>query len=334
MDKTIRLAHGSGGRLSHELIRGLFLKEFENSYLLPLDDQAVFEPIKGRIAFTTDSYVVDPIFFPGGDIGVLAVNGTINDLACCGARPLYLSLGLIIEEGFPMEDLQRITGSIKTAAEASRVLVVTGDTKVVQKGKADRIFINTSGIGVVEEDVWISSKNARPGDVVIISAPIAEHGLAILTAREDLGFENTFRSDTAPLWGLVEKILKVAEIHSMRDPTRGGLATALNEIAISSNVCITISEEEIPIKDSVKGACELLGLDPLYIANEGILILIAPAENAGNILSAMRKNPLGKGARIIGEVTTEPQAMVLLKTKIGGRRILQMQTEDLLPRIC
>jgi hydrogenase expression/formation protein HypE len=335
MNTKIRLAHGSGGKLTHQIIRDLFLPNFSNSYLEPLNDQAVIDLERLRLAFTTDSYVVDPIFFPGGDIGVLAVNGTINDLAMCGARPLFLSLGLIIEEDFPMQDLQRIVDSIKEASGKNRVAIVTGDTKVVQKGKGDKIFINTSGIGIVQGPFDISSNKARPGDIVILSGSIAEHGIAILSARERLDLDTEFLSDTASLWGLVERMLSQAEgIHSLRDPTRGGIASALNEIASSSGVCITLFEDRVPIRPQVKSICELLGLDPLYIASEGRLLAVVLPEIGEKLLEIMRSHPLGRDAAIIGQIKEAPRGSVLMKTKIGGTRIIDMMVEELLPRIC
>jgi hydrogenase expression/formation protein HypE len=331
----IQLGHGSGGKLSFELIRNIILPQFKNKYLEPLDDQAVIRFGDLRLAFTTDSYTVDPIFFPGGDIGSLAVNGTINDLATGGARPIYMSAGFIIEEGFSIEDFKRVVSSMKKTACDNGVEIITGDTKVVQKGKGDKIFINTTGIGVIEKPVNISGRNARAGDAVIVSGGIAEHGIAILSARERLGFETEFASDTRALWSLVSAILdKTNNIHCMRDPTRGGLASTLNEIATSSNVCITIFEEKIPVKSDVRSACDILGLDPLYIANEGVMVVILPEEEAEAVLEVMKTHPAGRNACIIGKVAEEPKGMVLMRTRIGGRRIVDMLTEDLLPRIC
>ena len=338
----ITLAHGSGGRAMHDLVEGIFLEYFKNPMLDRLEDQAVFE-VNGakRMAFTTDSYVVDPIFFPGGDIGKLAVHGTVNDLAMSGARPLYLSAGFILEEGFPIDDLRRITASMQAAAEEASVQIVTGDTKVVQKGGADKIFINTSGIGVVEPTANISSSNARPGDKVIVSGTIGDHGTTILIARGELELETDIESDSASLHLLVAEMLDEAlglgtpdAIRALRDPTRGGVATTLNEIAVSSDVCIEIREDLIPIREEVKGACEILGLDPLYVANEGKLIAIVSSEIADKIVERMQKNPKGIGACIIGEVKAQPQGIVSMTTGFGGTRIVDMLAGEQLPRIC
>lgn len=353
-DTHITLAHGSGGKAMHELIEGLFLEYLKNPFLEKLEDQAVFEipnnltPSNGsanqhavRLAFTTDSYVVDPIFFPGGDIGELAVNGTVNDLAMSGARPLYLSAGFIIEEGFAIEDLKRILASMRDAANRAGVDIVTGDTKVVQKGSADKIFINTAGIGVIERPVHISAARAQAGDQVILSGTIGDHGTTILIARGELELETDIESDTAPLNSLVQDMLDEAAqiadggaIHTLRDPTRGGLATTLNEIALSSEVCIEIHENRIPVREEVKGACEILGLDPLYVANEGKLVAIVAGEMAESVVARMRENPYGRDACIIGEVKTEPQGIVALVTGFGGRRIVDMLVGEQLPRIC
>jgi hydrogenase expression/formation protein HypE len=331
----ITLAHGSGGKLSYKIIKDLFLPKFNNTYLEPLNDQAVININKQPFAFTTDSYVVEPIFFPGGDIGSLSVHGTINDLAMCGARPLFLSAGFILEEGFPLDDLEKIISSMHEACKKNNVIIVTGDTKVVQKGKGDKIFINTSGIGIIQKPVNISSKNVKAGDVVLISGTIADHGVAILIARENLSFETQICSDTTSLWPLIETLLDcTTNIHCLRDPTRGGLATILNEIALASNVCIYIYEQDIPIKPEVKGACDILGLDPLYIPNEGRAVIILPENEAEKVLEVLRKHPLGKDAHIIGRVQESPGGMVLLKSRIGGTRVVDMLTEELLPRIC
>ena len=338
----ITLAHGSGGRAMHDLVEGIFLEYFRNPLLEKLEDQAVFE-VNGaiRMAFTTDSYVVDPIFFPGGDIGKLAVHGTVNDLAMSGARPLYLSAGFILEEGFPIDDLRRIAASMQTAAEEAGVLIVTGDTKVVQKGSADKIFINTAGVGVLEHSVTISSSNARPGDKVIVSGTIGDHGTTILIARGELELETDIESDSASLNKLVADIIDEVirngtpdAIRSLRDPTRGGVATTLNEIAMSSDVCIEIREDLIPVREEVKGACEILGLDPLYVANEGKLIAIVSSEIADKIVERMQKNPNGIGACIIGEVKAQPQGIVSMTTGFGGTRIVDMLAGEQLPRIC
>ena len=356
-DTHITLAHGSGGKAMHELIEGLFLDQLRNPLLEKLEDQAVFEippsaqntarntaqnsDSSVRLAFTTDSYVVSPIFFPGGDIGRLAVSGTVNDLAMSGARPLYLSAGFIIEEGFPIEDLKRILVSMRATAQEAGVEIVTGDTKVVQRGGADRIFINTSGIGIIGHPVRISAARAQPGDKVILSGSIGDHGTTIMIARGELGLETDLESDAAPLNSLVHEILEETTrflrpdaIHCLRDPTRGGVATTLNEIALASEVCIQINEEEIPLRDEVKGACELLGLDPLYVANEGKLIAIVDAEIAEPVLARMRSTRYGRDACVIGEVKAEPQGIVVMATTFGGTRIVDMLTGEQLPRIC
>ena len=333
MDRIL-LAHGSGGKLSHELIEKYFLPYFRNPFLELLNDQAVFD-IHSRVAFTTDSYVVDPVFFPGGNIGDLAINGTVNDLAMGGAKPLYLSAGFILEEGFPIKELEDILSSMKDAADSAGVIVVTGDTKVVNKGKADKIFINTSGIGVIEKPINISAHNLKVGDKIIISGPIGEHGIAVMAKREGLEFEKEIRSDTAPLNSLVSDMLSAScDIHALRDPTRGGLATILKEFAISSNVGIVIYEDKIPVKDEVRGACEILGLDPLFVANEGRLAASVSPDAAEAILKAMKRNKYGRGAEIIGEVVSEHKGVVILKTLIGGKRIIDMLMGEQLPRIC
>jgi len=299
-----------------------------------MNDSAVFE-LDGRLAFTTDSYVVNPIFFPGGDIGKLAVNGTVNDLAMMGAEPLYISLGVIIEEGLSLEDLERIVISVKEAVEEAGVKIITGDTKVVEKGKADKIFINTSGLGIIPRGIEIRGDNAKPGELVIVNGTIGDHGIAILSARNQLSFSADVKSDTAPLNKLVKIMVdSVPEVSVLRDPTRGGLATTLNEIAQASSVGIEIYESEIPIRDSVKSTCELLGLDPLYMANEGKLVAIVPEDKAESLLYVMRSSPYGKDARIIGKVTREHPGKVILITKLGSKRILDMLSGDPLPRIC
>jgi hydrogenase expression/formation protein HypE len=334
MDDTILLAHGSGGRLSHELVAKEFLPFLANSALNKLDDSAVFEA-SGRLAFTTDGYVVNPIFFPGGDIGKLAVCGTVNDLAMNGAKPLYLSLSAIIEEGFLLRELEQIVKSIKKAADEAGVSIIAGDTKVVDRGQADRLFITTSGVGMVPPGVDISGANARAGDKVLLSGTIGDHGIAIMSQREGLKFSMTLRSDCAPLNRLVSQMLEVSSrIHCLRDPTRGGLATTLNELARQSNVGITIEEAKIPVKEEVKAACELLGLDPIYVANEGKLVGIVDPADADQILARMRKNRYGRDAAIIGEVTNQHQGKVAMKTKLGPSRIVDMLSGELLPRIC
>lgn len=346
-DEQITLAHGSGGRAMHELVEGLFLEYLRNPLLEALEDQAVFEVGTGnshkpsRLAFTTDSYVVTPVFFPGGDIGRLAVSGTVNDLAMSGARPLYLSAGFILEEGFPVSDLRRILASMRAAAEEAGVQVVTGDTKVVQKGSADRIFINTSGIGVIEAPVEISATRARVGDKVILSGSLGDHGTTIMIARGELELETDIESDCAPLNTLVAEMMdeaarlgSIEALHCLRDPTRGGVATTLNEIALSSEVCIEILEERIPVREEVKGACEILGLDPLYVANEGKLVALVASEAAEPLLRRMREHPYGRDACVIGEVKQEPQGIVSMRTGFGGTRIVDMLVGEQLPRIC
>jgi hydrogenase expression/formation protein HypE len=338
-DEYITLAHGSGGKAMHELIEGLFLEYLRNPLLEALEDQAVFE-IAGhgapsRLAFTTDSYVVSPIFFPGGDIGHLAVAGTVNDLAMSGARPLYLSAGFILEEGFPIVDLKRILASMRATAEEAGVQIVTGDTKVVQRGGADKIFINTAGIGLIEHNIRISSSNARVGDKIILSGTMGDHGTTIMIERGDLELETEIQSDAAPLWSLVQAMLEMSsEIHSLRDPTRGGVATTLNEIALNSEVCMQINEELLPVREEVKGACEILGLDPLYIGNEGKLIAIVGEADAEALVAKMREHPYGREACIIGEVKAEPPGIVFMKTSFGGTRIVDMLVGEQLPRIC
>ncbi|MFQ5638189.1 MAG: hydrogenase expression/formation protein HypE [bacterium] len=334
--ETVQLSHGSGGKMMNQLIDRLFLWAFDNDELGKLDDQAVLEVHGQRLAFSTDSYVIDPIFFPGGDIGELAVNGTVNDICMCGAQPLYLSVGFIIEEGFPLADLKRVVLSMRAAAARAGVAVVTGDTKVVNKGKGDKLFINTAGIGVVEHDYVISSQNLQPGDVLLVSGSIADHGMAVLSKREALAFEIPIESDTAALNGLVQEILQAGQggIHAMRDPTRGGLAATLNEFAASSNVGIRIKEERIPVKPAVAGACEILGFDPLYVANEGKLVVAAAQDKAQAVLEAMRAHALGQEAAIIGDVVADKPGLVSLQTRIGGWRIADMLVGEQLPRIC
>ena len=332
-DKII-LAHGSGGKLAHELVEKTFVKALANPLLAKLDDSAVFD-FSGRLAFTTDSYVVSPIFFPGGDIGKLAVCGTVNDLAMSGARPLYLSLAFIIEEGLLQDELTKITGSVQEAAQEAGVEIVTGDTKVVNRGSADKLFINTAGVGIIPEGVNISGSNARPGDRVMLSGTIGDHGIAVLSQREGLSFSTQLESDCAPLGGLVAEMLKASSnIHCLRDPTRGGLATTLNELAEQSKVGVRIEEEKLPVREEVLGACEMLGFDPLYVANEGKLVAIVAAEDADRILGAMQRNRYGKGAAIIGEVRAEHPGRVVMKTLLGASRIVDMLVGDLLPRIC
>ncbi|HAL56951.1 MAG TPA: hydrogenase expression/formation protein HypE [Bacteroidetes bacterium] len=333
--KHVLLAHGGGGKLTQQLIQKMFAPQFENELLSPLHDGAVFSINGTRLALSTDSFVVNPIFFPGGTIGDLAVNGTVNDLAMCGAKPLYLSAAFIIEEGMTMEDLWRVVLSMKEATDRAGVVLVTGDTKVVDRKKGDKIFINTSGVGVMEQGVDINPANARPGDVVILSGPIALHGIAIMSVREGLEFETEICSDTAPLNGLVQDMLKASkDIHVLRDPTRGGIASALNEIAESAGVGILIREEHIPVPDEVRGACEILGLDPLYVANEGKLLAIVPRESAQEVLRAMQAHPMGKDAVVIGQVMVENPGIVLMKSRVGGTRVVDMLSGEQLPRIC
>ncbi len=333
--RNVLLAHGGGGRLTQQMIQKMFLPQFRNEFLEPLHDGAVFSLQGVRLAFSTDSYVVNPIVFPGGDIGRLAVNGTVNDLAMCGARPLYLSAAFIIEEGFPMEDLWRVVLSMQEAARRAGVALVTGDTKVVDRGKGDKIFINTSGVGVIEPGVEIHPGRAEPGDKIILSGPIALHGIAIMSVREGLEFETQIESDTAPLADLVRAMLEGGrEIHVLRDPTRGGVASALNEIAEKAQVGISIAEDRIPMGEEVKGACEILGLDPLYVANEGKLIAFVPPGTAEEVLEAMRRDPLGKDAVVIGEVVADHPGTVVMKSRIGGTRVVDMLSGEQLPRIC
>jgi hydrogenase expression/formation protein HypE len=333
--KNIVLAHGSGGKLSHQLIQKMVLPAFRNDLLEPLHDGAIFCVNGAELAFSTDSYVVKPIFFPGGDIGKLAVHGTVNDLAMCGARPLYLSAAFIIEEGFSMQDFSLILESMRQAADAAGVSFVTGDTKVVDRGKGDQIFVNTAGIGTVRPGVRIHPNRAQVGDKIIVSGEIAVHGIAIMSAREGLEFETQIASDTAPLNGLVETIFGASQnIHVLRDPTRGGVTSALTEIAESAQVGIRLVERSLPISEEVKGACEILGLDPLYVANEGKLLAFVAPDEADRVLSAMRSHSLGQKAIVIGEVVAGHPGMVTMKTHIGGRRFVDMLSGEQLPRIC
>jgi len=334
MSDTILLAHGSGGKLSHDLVEKKFLPFLANPALNKLDDSAIFEA-SGRLAFTTDSYVVNPIFFPGGDIGKLSVCGTVNDLAMNGAKPVYLSLSVIIEEGFPLDGLEQIVWSIKAAAEEAEVQIIAGDTKVVNRGQADKLFITTSGIGVISPGVDISGANAKTGDKVILSGTIGDHGIAIMSQREGLRFSVPIESDCAPLNKLVSQMLEASSrIHCLRDPTRGGLATTLNEFARQSNVGIMIQENKIPVKEGVRAACELLGLDPIYVANEGKLVAVVEPSDADKVLAQMKQNGYGGDAAIIGEVTSQPPRRVIMKTKLGPSRIVDMLSGELLPRIC
>jgi len=334
-EKKILLSHGSGGKLSFNLIKKLVLPNFNNPYLKRLDDGAILDIEGLKLAYTTDSYTVDPLFFKGGNIGELAVYGTVNDLAMCGATPLYLSCSFIIEEGFSLSLLEKIVLSMREASTIAKVDIVTGDTKVVNKGAADKIFINTSGVGIVEEGVNISGSNAKVGDVIIINGPIGSHGIAVLSEREGLKFETDIKSDTAPLSSLVADMLEISkDIHVLRDPTRGGLSTTLNEIALSSKVDIEINEGDIPIQEEVRAACEILGYDPLYLANEGKLVVFVPSEITPGVSKKMRKNRYGKESKIIGRVARKSEGKVYLNTGIGGKRIVDMLTGEQLPRIC
>jgi len=338
--EQIVLGHGSGGKLTADLIDQVFLPAFKNPILEKLDDQAVLTVGGARLAFTTDSFVVTPIFFPGGDIGRLAVYGTVNDLAMSGARPLYLSAAFILEEGLRVDDLRRVVESMRIAAAEAGVALVTGDTKVVNRGKGDQIFITTTGIGVIEGRVNISADRARPGDQIILSGYIGDHGMAIMSQRENLEFEGAITSDCASLHGLVAAMLSTPPgdgsefIHCLRDPTRGGAATTLNEIAKRAGVGMVLREQSIPVRESVRGACEVLGLDPLYVANEGKLLAVVVPERAKAVLHQMREHPLGQDAAIIGEVVAEHPGMVLMKTQIGGTRVLDVMFGEQLPRIC
>jgi hydrogenase expression/formation protein HypE len=331
----ILLGHGSGGKLTAQLIERIVLPAFRNPALDALDDQAVLPFGSGRLAFTTDSYVITPIFFRGGDIGELAVNGTVNDLAMGGARPLFLSLAFILEEGLPIADFARVVESVRRAAVRAEVQIVTGDTKVVGRGSGDKIFINTSGIGVVPEGVSLSSRNVRAGDAILLSGTIGDHGVAILSQREGLEFDGELLSDTAPLHQLAAALLQAApDTHAMRDPTRGGLAATLVEIATRQGLGMEVDETALPIKDTVRGACEILGLDPLFVANEGKLVAFVPEASAERALAALRAHPLGRDACRIGRVTGEHPRFVALRTPIGGQRILDLPFGESLPRIC
>jgi len=337
----VLLAHGGGGKLTHQLIEKMFLPAFKNQLLDVRHDGAVADLGGVKLAFTTDSYVIRPLFFPGGDIGSLAVSGTVNDLAMCGARPLYLSAGLILEEGLPMETLWRVVRSMQQTAEAAGVQLVTGDTKVVDKGKEDGIFINTSGVGIVEHDLSIRPASVQPGDTVILSGDVGRHGIAIMAVREGLSFESTIESDCAVVVSLVMELLEAGiEIHCLRDLTRGGLASALVEIAEAARLEINIEESAIPVHEEVKGACETLGLDPLYVANEGRFVAFVPHSEADRALAIMRSSPLGEGSSIVGSVVGKagrdivPQGLVAMKSSIGASRIVDMLSGEQLPRIC
>ncbi|HEX4124923.1 MAG TPA: hydrogenase expression/formation protein HypE [Tepidisphaeraceae bacterium] len=332
----ILLGHGSGGTLSNDLIRKVFLPGFASNVLDHLEDQATLPlPTGMRLAFTTDSFVVRPLFFPGGDIGKLAVHGTVNDLAVGGARPMFLSAAFILEEGLPLADLKRIVASMRAACEEAGVELVTGDTKVVDRGKGDQIFITTSGVGIVPEGRSLSIRNAQVGDKIVISGTLGDHGVAIMSVREGIEFETVLESDSAPLAGLVEAMLAVCPgVRAMRDPTRGGLSSALNELAEASRVGVRLTESAIPLKPEVKAACEMLGLDPLYVANEGKLMAVVPAEQADRILHAMKNHPLGRNAAIVGEIVDDHPGMVVMKSIVGGERVVTMLAGEQLPRIC
>jgi hydrogenase expression/formation protein HypE len=334
-EDRITMAHGAGGRSTHTLVGALFLEAFRNPALELLEDQAVCRVNGSRIAVTTDSFVVSPLVFPGGTIGDLAVNGTVNDLAVAGARPLYLTAGFILEEGLPIQELRAIVESMAAAARAAGVPIVTGDTKVVQRGKADGCFINTTGIGLIDRDVTLGAAQVRPGDAVLVSGAIGEHGLTIMLARGELEILSEVRSDTAPLWGLVDGMLgETTAVRAMRDATRGGVATVLNEIAATANVAMVVDETAVPVRDEVRGACEILGIDPLYVACEGRLVAVVAGDAAEAALHAMRQHPLGRDAAIIGTVKADPPGLVLLKTQFGGTRVVDMLAGDPLPRIC
>ena len=331
---TVVLGHGSGGKLSHDLINRLFLPELGKAAPRALDDSAIVTLNGQRLALTTDSHVVSPLFFPGGDIGKLAICGTVNDLAMVGAKPYALTCGFVVEEGLSFEILQRVVQSMRDAAAEAGVFIAAGDTKVVQKGGADKLFINTSGVGLVDAGVDISGENAKVGDVVIVSGTLGDHGIAVMSAREDLVFSTDLQSDVAPLNHLVRAMMDAGEIHVLRDPTRGGLATTLNEIAKQSNAVIELQETQIPVKPQVHAACEMLGFDPLFVANEGKLVAFVKAEDVDKVLSAMKKVNYGKDAVVIGKVIETGKAQVRLKTAIGGTRLVDMLPGEMLPRIC
>lgn len=335
-DERVTLSHGSGGKASRALVEAIFAAELANPFLDPLDDAALLPPAADGLVFTTDSYVVKPLFFPGGDIGRLAVCGTVNDLAVAGAKPLYLSLGVILEEGFPISDLRRIVRSLRQASDEADVRIVTGDTKVVERGKADGLYLNTAGVGELRRGARLAAAAARPGDRVLVSGRLGDHGVAILVARAELELESEVRSDTAPLQGLVAGLLDAAGagVRSLKDPTRGGLATALNEIALAADVGVAVEEAQVPVGADVRGACEILGIDPLHLANEGKLLAIVAPECVAAALSALRAHPFGREAAIVGEIVSEPRGMVFLRTAFGGHRVLDMLSGDTLPRIC
>ena len=332
---NIILGHGGGGKLSAELVEHLFLPAFQNEQLQALGDSAVFNVNGARLAMSTDSFVVQPLFFPGGNIGELAINGTVNDIAMSGAKPLYLSVGFIIEEGLPLETLGKIVNSMAEAAKTAGVHLVTGDTKVVDKGHGDGVYINTSGVGIIPDGVHIGPNQAQVGDVVIVSGTLGDHGMAVMSVREGLEFETTIESDTAALNHLIAEMLAIApDIHVLRDPTRGGLASSLNEIAQAAQVGIVIDEQKVPVTTAVRSACEILGMDPFFVANEGKLIAIVPPDKAEKVLSVMKANPLGQQSATIGHVVAQHPGMLVAKTGIGGTRVVAMQIGSQLPRIC
>jgi len=335
-EERITLSHGAGGKATHTLIEAVFLDAFRNPLLEPLEDGASLETAAGRLAFTTDSFVVSPLFFPGGDIGDLAVNGTVNDLAMCGARPLYLSCGFILEEGFPVADLQRIVASMAAAAARAGVQIVTGDTKVVERGKADGCYINTAGVGLLDRPLALSAAAARPGDAVLVSGPIGDHGITVMLARGELDIEADIVSDTAPLHELTAALLDAVPdgVRLLRDATRGGVATICNEVAVASQVAVVLDERAVPVRPEVNGASELLGIDPLYVACEGRLVAVVAADRADDALAALRSLPVGAGAARIGTVRDDPPGLVLLRTSFGGTRIVDLLVGDPLPRIC
>lgn len=335
-NEQIVMGHGAGGRMSHQLIQKAFVSAFQNTALNAGDDAALVEAgLRQKLSISTDSHVVFPLSFPGGDIGKLAVCGTVNDVAMLGAKPLYLTAGFILEEGLPMDTLKQVIESMRLAAEEAGVQIVAGDTKVVQRGKADGMYITTAGVGLVRENVNVSGANAKPGDVVIISGTMGDHGIAVLGARGELGFQSSLQSDVAPLNHLIAAMLDASpNIHVLRDPTRGGLATTLNEIATQSKAGIVLNEESIPVHPEVNAACEMLGFDALYVANEGKLVAIVPQEDAKKVLAVMKSTKYGEGAVVIGEVVAEPKSRVLLKTALGSTRVVDMLAGEMLPRIC
>nr|MEE4266899.1 hydrogenase expression/formation protein HypE [Candidatus Krumholzibacteria bacterium] len=332
---TVQLAHGAGGRLSSDLIEKMILPRFASDELNKMEDQAVLDLPPGRLAFSTDTFVVSPLFFPGGDIGDLAINGTVNDVAMSGADPVALSVGFVLEEGLPLSDFHRILCSMEAAARSAGVRIVTGDTKVVGKGSCDKIFINTSGVGIIPAGVNLSAASLKPGDKIILSGTLADHGMAVMTVREGLSFQSSVQSDTAALNGLTRLILETCpEVRTMRDPTRGGCATTLNEFATASNVGIQLDGNALPVRPDVMAACEILGIDPLYVANEGKLVAVVPGEAADQVVAALRRQPLGRDAVVIGQVVAEHPGTVTLKTGLGAERIVDMPIGEQLPRIC